>query len=48
MGKVIVVASGKGGTGKTMVVANLGATLAMAGHKVAVVDMDNGLRKLDL
>ena len=32
MGKVIVVASGKGGTGKTMFVANLGATLAMAGH----------------
>ena len=48
MGKVIVVASGKGGTGKTMFVANLGATLAMAGHKVAVVDMDNGLRNLDL
>lgn len=48
MGKVIVVASGKGGTGKTMFVANLGATLAMAGHKTAVVDMDIGLRNLDL
>ena len=31
-----------------MFVANLGATLAMAGHKVAVVDMDTGLRNLDL
>ena len=48
MGKVIAVASGKGGTGKTMFVANLGATLAMAGHKVAVVDMDTVLRNLDL
>ena len=48
MGKVIVAASGKGGTGKTMFVANLGATLAMAGYKVAVVDMDTGLRNLDL
>lgn len=48
MGKVIVVASGKGGTGKTMFTANLGATLAMAGHKTCVVDMDMGLRNLDL
>lgn len=48
MGKVIVVASGKGGTGKTTVVANLGATLAMEGHKTVVVDMDMGLRNLDL
>lgn len=48
MGKVIVAASGKGGTGKTMFVANLGATLALAGYKVAVVDMDTGLRNLDL
>ena len=48
MGKVIVVASGKGGTGKTMVCANLGATLALEGHKVVVVDMDMGLRNLDL
>ena len=48
MGKVIVAASGKGGTGKTMFVANLGATLAMEGYKVAVVDMDTGLRNLDL
>lgn len=48
MGKVIAVASGKGGTGKTMFVANLGATLSTAGYKVAVVDMDTGLRNLDL
>ena len=48
MGKVIVVASGKGGTGKTTVVANLGAALAMEGQRTLVVDMDMGLRNLDL
>lgn len=48
MGKAIVIASGKGGTGKTMVSANLGATLSRLGHQVIVIDMDTGLRNLDL
>lgn len=48
MGKAIVIASGKGGTGKTMLAANLGTALALQGHKVALVDMDTGLRNLDL
>jgi len=48
MSKTIVVASGKGGTGKTMFSANLGATLAKKGRKVVLVDMDTGLRNLDL
>ena len=48
MGKSIVIASGKGGTGKTMVSANLGATLSKLGHQVIVIDMDTGLRNLDL
>lgn len=48
MGKSIVIASGKGGTGKTMVSANLGATLSRLGHQVIVIDMDTGLRNLDL
>ncbi|WP_303858037.1 septum site-determining protein MinD [Aminicella lysinilytica] len=48
MGKVYVIASGKGGTGKTMVAANLGATLAQQGNSVVIVDMDLGLRNLDL
>ncbi|MBR5230162.1 MAG: septum site-determining protein MinD [Firmicutes bacterium] len=48
MGKTFVIASGKGGTGKTMFSANLGATLAGNGHKVVLVDMDTGLRNLDL
>ncbi|MBO4235869.1 MAG: septum site-determining protein MinD [Firmicutes bacterium] len=48
MGKVILVASGKGGTGKTMFSVNLGATLAKMGRSVVMLDMDMGLRNLDL
>lgn len=48
MGKAIVIASGKGGTGKTMFSANLGVTLALQGHKVVLIDLDTGLRNLDL
>ena len=47
-GKAIVIASGKGGTGKTMFAANLGTTLAGQGHKVVLIDLDTGLRNLDL
>ena len=43
MGKIIVITSGKGGTGKTLFTANLGACLAMQGKKVCLVDMDMGL-----
>jgi septum site-determining protein MinD len=48
MTKVLVVTSGKGGVGKTTTTAALGAALAQAGKKVAVVDFDVGLRNLDL
>src|SRR5215475_3488299 len=48
MAKVLVVTSGKGGVGKTTSTAALGAALAQAGQKVAVVDFDIGLRNLDL
>ena len=48
MGKIIIVASGKGGTGKTTVTANIGAALAMRGDLVALVDMDMGCRNLDI
>lgn len=48
MGKIIVIASGKGGTGKTTAAANLAAALALRGKLTAVVDMDMGLRNLDI
>lgn len=48
MGRAIAIVSGKGGTGKTMFAANLGATLAKLGKSVILVDMDMGLRNLDL
>ena len=47
-GKVFVITSGKGGVGKTTATANIGAALALEGHRVAVVDMDIGLRNLDV
>ena len=48
MGKVYVVASGKGGTGKTMFSVNFGATLARSGKRTVLIDLDLGLRNLDL
>jgi flagellar biosynthesis protein FlhG len=46
--RVFAFTSGKGGVGKTNIVANLAAALAMAGTRVAVVDGDLGLANLDL
>ena len=47
-GKIVVVTSGKGGVGKTTATASLGAALALQNKKVAVIDMDIGLRNLDV
>ena len=44
----IVVTSGKGGVGKTTIVANVGAQIAKGGEKVCLVDADIGLRNLDI
>jgi septum site-determining protein MinD len=44
----MVIASGKGGVGKTTATASIGAALALEGKKVVVVDMDIGLRNLDV
>jgi len=46
--QVVVVTSGKGGVGKTTTVANLSTGLAKLGYKVVLMDLDIGLKKLDL
>lgn len=48
MGRVIVVTSGKGGVGKTTIIANLGIGLATMGEKVVMLDGDIGLNNLDV
>lgn len=48
MGEIIVIASGKGGTGKTTTAANIGTALANEGRLTVLVDMDMGLRNLDV
>lgn len=46
--KVILVASGKGGTGKTSLCAGVGVHLARFGRRVLLIDADCGLRNLDM
>lgn len=48
MATVIVLTSGKGGVGKTVASASLALGVALRGRKTAVVDLDIGLRNLDL
>jgi flagellar biosynthesis protein FlhG len=45
---VLSVSSGKGGVGKTTVVANLAVALAQMGRRVVVLDADLGLGNLDV
>ena len=48
MSTAIVITSGKGGTGKTSLTAGVGSCLAALGKRVLCIDMDIGLRNLDL
>lgn len=48
MAEKIVIASGKGGVGKSTVVSGVSASLVAMGKKVLIFDMDIGLRSLDL
>jgi septum site-determining protein MinD len=46
--RVFSIASGKGGTGKTMTVVNLGTSLALLGKKTVILDADIGMANLGL
>lgn len=48
MGKIILFASGKGGTGKTTLTSHVGAALAASGRLTVLVDADVGFRNLDI
>ena len=48
MAKVVTITSGKGGVGKTTATANLSTALAMLGQRVVAIDVDIGLRNLDI
>lgn len=46
--RIISITSGKGGVGKTNIVANLGYQLSRAGNRVLILDADLGLGNLDI
>lgn len=48
MGFSIAVTSGKGGVGKSSICIGLGVALAQAGFQVCLIDMDLGLKNLDV
>lgn len=48
MGRLIAVTSGKGGVGKSSVSVNLATTLGEMGNSVLLVDLDAGMRCLDI
>ncbi len=48
MSRRIVITSGKGGVGKTTLLANLGSALTSLGARVLLIDLDFGLNNLDV
>ena len=48
LAQVLAVISGKGGTGKTSLCAGIASCLAMDGLRVLCIDLDVGLRNLDI
>ena len=46
--RTIAITSGKGGVGKTNMVANMAICLAQAGKKVIILDADLGLANIDV
>ncbi len=48
MARIITFASSKGGTGKTLIVANLGVAMAQLGHEVVILDADITMADLGL
>ncbi|HYE78144.1 MAG TPA: MinD/ParA family protein, partial [bacterium] len=46
--RVIAIASGKGGVGKTNLTVNLGTALSAAGQRVLILDADLGLANVDV
>ncbi|MGI5882583.1 MAG: MinD/ParA family protein [Dethiobacteria bacterium] len=46
--RVIAVASGKGGVGKTNLVVNMGIIMGQLGHKIVILDMDLGMANTDI
>ena len=48
MGTAVMITSGKGGTGKTSLTAGVASCLAALGKRVLCIDLDIGLRNLDM
>ena len=48
MGTAVMITSGKGGTGKTSLTAGVASCLAALGQRVLCIDLDVGLRNLDM
>ena len=46
--RIIVVASGKGGVGKTNLVVNMALTMGQLGHKTLILDADLGMANVDI